>query len=202
MESIYSHLLATSNIWTSTSWSTPQPHSSAGRQLRWPLQHQVTICTTLPFPFPAQRHYKQVLIFLPGAGNIYESGSSSSSMVSSGLSQQSWKATKRKAQCPRRGGTFQGRFLPRGWQEPIPWEPVGPWGSSRPPGLVRHQDPWESCSAWRDLPFFDWCPTPKHMFLPAQCKTREVLNTFPRNTWVPAGCGSSPGPPALWPNNG
>lgn len=106
------------------------------------------------------------------------------------------KATKRKAQCPCRGGTLQGRFLLHGW-----WEPI-PWGSPRPPGLLRHQDPWESCSAWRDLPFFDWCPTLKRMFLPARWKTGEGSSTFPRNTWVSAGCGTRPAPPALQPNDG
>lgn len=60
------------------------------------------------------------------------------------------KATKRKAQCPRRGGVSQGRFLLRGRREPIPEEP---WGSPRPPGLVRCRDPWELHSAWKDLPF-------------------------------------------------
>lgn len=92
-----------------------------------------------------------------------------------------YKATKRKAQCPCRGGRLQVRVFLRGECEPIPQEPVGLQDSPRPPGLVRHRDPWELCSAWRDLPFFDWCPTPKRMFLPARWKLGKGSSTFLRN---------------------
>lgn len=103
------------------------------------------------------------------------------------------KATKRKAQRPCRGGTLQGRFLLRGRREPIPRELVGPRGSPRPPGLVRHQDPWELCSAWRDLPFFDWCPTPKRMFLPAQVEDGGRLEHLSEKHMGLSGVWISPG---------
>lgn len=43
---------------------------------------------------------------------------------------------------------------------------------------------------------FDWCPSPKRMFLPARWKMGRVWTTSPRNTWISAGCGC----PAPHPN--
>lgn len=69
---------AMGNTWISTSQSTPQPHISD------------VPTGTRPPPLPSIP-IKSSPVFLPGAGNIYEPGSSSSSMASSGLSQHSWK---------------------------------------------------------------------------------------------------------------
>lgn len=73
-------------------WATPgqaplSQHHSPTSPMSPPAPGHHLPHHSLPSPTPL----KQALVSLPGAGNIYESGSSSSSMASSGLSQHSWK---------------------------------------------------------------------------------------------------------------
>jgi len=123
-----------------------QPHGSAGSQLRWPLQHQVTICATFPFPslpFRSPTPLKTGTCFPTWCWEhlrvrLLQQLHGELGVISAELE---YKATTRKAQCPCRGGTLQGKFLLCCWWKPIPRELVGLWASPRPPGLVRHQDP-------------------------------------------------------------
>lgn len=60
-------------------------------------------------PFRSPTPLKQAPMFLPGPGNIYKLGSSSSSMASLGLSQQSWKIKppREKLSVPAEVGCFK-----------------------------------------------------------------------------------------------
>lgn len=97
------------------------------------------------------------------------------------------KATKRKSSVSLQRWRFSGQ-VPPAWL--LGAHPTGAVGLSTSSWAAEAPGSLGIVLCLERPALFDWCPSPRRVFLPARWKTRESWTTFPRNTWISAGCGS------------